>query len=61
MLEEQREKLIDIILKVAMQHHDDVSKSDEDAACDAADEIIKIFPRILPPKPGHDVDEFYKE
>lgn len=56
-----REKLIDTILKVAMQHHDDLSKSDEDAACDAADEIIETFPRILPPKPGHDVDKFYKE
>lgn len=56
-----RDKLTDIILKVAMQHHDDISKSDEDAACDAADEIIKTFPRILPTKSGHDVDEFYKE
>lgn len=36
-----RDKLIDIILKVAMQHHDDISKSDEDAACDAVDEIIQ--------------------
>jgi hypothetical protein len=56
-----RDQLIDIILKVAMAHHDDISKSDEDAACDAADEIIKKFPRILPIKQGHDVGEFYKE
>lgn len=41
-----REKLIDIILKVAMAHHDDISKADEDAACDAADEILKIFSQI---------------
>ena len=40
-MEEIRDKLIDIILKVAMCHHDDISKSDEDAACDAADEILK--------------------
>ena len=38
-----REKLIDIILKVAMRHHDDISKADEDAACDAADEILTKF------------------
>ena len=38
-----RDKLIDIILKVAMQHHDDISESDEDAACDAADEILNKF------------------
>lgn len=61
LMENQREKLIDIILKVAMAHHDDVSKSDEDVACDAADEIIKTFPRIISPGPGHDVDKFYKE
>ena len=35
-----RDNLIDVILKVAMQHHDDISKADEDAACDAADEIL---------------------
>lgn len=44
-----RDKLINIILKVAMQHHDDISKSDEDAACDAADEILKEFPQIQLP------------
>jgi hypothetical protein len=36
-----RDQLIDIILKVAMKHYDDISKQDEDAACDAADEILK--------------------
>ena len=35
-----RDSLINIILKVAMQHHDDISKQDEDAACDAADDIL---------------------
>lgn len=44
--ESNRDKLVDIILKVAMQHHDDVSESDEDAACDATDEILKKFPQI---------------
>lgn len=38
-----REKLIDIILQVAMKHHDDISKQDEDAACNAADIIIEQF------------------
>lgn len=49
MLENLREKLIDIILKVAMQHHDDISKSDEEVACDAADEILCKFPQIQLP------------
>ena len=43
-----RERLIDIILKVAMHHHDDISKSDEDAACDAADEILEILKNEQP-------------
>ncbi len=38
-----RDQLINIILKVAMQHHDDISKEDEDAACDAADKILDII------------------
>jgi len=38
-----RDNLIDIILKVAMKHYDNISKSDEDAACDASDEILKII------------------
>lgn len=38
--------LVDIILRVAMQHHDDISASDENSACDAADEILKEFPQI---------------
>jgi hypothetical protein len=48
-IENIREKLIDIILKVAMKHHDDISKSDEDAACNAADEILATFPQIQLP------------
>ena len=40
---DMRERLIDIILKVAMAHHDDISKQDEDAAGEAADEILEIF------------------
>lgn len=36
-----REQLVDIILNVAMQHHDDISKADEDAACNAADVILE--------------------
>ena len=35
-----RDKLIEIILKVAMAHHDDISKQDEDGAGEAADTII---------------------
>jgi len=38
-----RDSLINIILKVAMQHHDDISKQDEDAVCDAADEILEKY------------------
>lgn len=44
-----RDILIDIILKVAMQHHDDISSSDEDAACDAADEILEQYPQLTFP------------
>jgi len=38
-----REKIIDEILKVAMAHHDDISKSDEDNAIEAAERIIKLI------------------
>jgi len=38
-----RDSLINIILKVAMKHYDNISKQDEDAACDAADEILEKF------------------
>ena len=41
-----REHLINIILKVAMAHHDDISKQDEDAAGKAADEILNHFDKI---------------
>ena len=37
------DKLTDIILKVAMSHHDDISKSDEDCAVNAAEEILDLF------------------
>jgi hypothetical protein len=37
---EIREAVIDIILKVAMAHHDDISATDEANAQEAADEII---------------------
>lgn len=37
-----RERLVDIIIKVAMAHHDDISKQDEDAAGNAADEILEL-------------------
>ena len=35
-----QKELIKIILKVAMAHHDDISKQDEDNACEAADTIL---------------------
>ena len=37
------DKLTDIILKVAMSHHDDISKSDEDCAVNAAEEILNKY------------------
>lgn len=42
-MKDLHERLVDIILKVAMCHHDDISKSDEDNASLAADEIVEIF------------------
>jgi hypothetical protein len=42
-MKDLRDRLIDIILKVAMGHHDDISKQDEDNAAQAADEIVEIF------------------
>ena len=59
MNEDIREKLIDIILKVAMQHHDDISRSDEDSACDAADEILVTFPQIQLPLGYKDSNCYY--
>lgn len=35
-----REKIIDIILEVAMAHHDDISATDEANAAEAADKFI---------------------
>lgn len=51
-----RDQLINIILKVAMKHHDDISKTDEDAVCDAADEILKQHPELLFPLIHKDQD-----
>ena len=42
-----REKIIDIILKVAMAHHDDISASDEIRAENSADDIIDLLPQLL--------------
>jgi len=49
-----REKLINTILKVAMAHHDDISKQDEDRACDAADQILSL---LQEPKPQQQIEE----
>lgn len=38
-----REIVIDNILEVAMAHHEDISKSDEDRACEAADRILSVL------------------
>ncbi len=43
-MENLREKITNIILKVAMAHHDDISKDDEDMADDAALEILALLP-----------------
>ena len=39
----KKDILTDIILKVAMAHHDDISKQDEDNACEASDAIKQIL------------------
>ncbi len=38
-----KEQIIDIILKVAMAHHDDISVDDVTAAENAADDVISLI------------------
>lgn len=41
-----RDELVNLILKVAMGHHQDIRKQDDDAACDCADKILAKYPGI---------------
>jgi len=44
-MKELREQIIDIILQVAMTHHDDISATDEMQAENSADQILALMPK----------------